>query len=197
MDAKFRRVDRDRFKQLAFPHLEFLYNIALKYTGRPYDAEDIVQETLYTAFRKFHQLRDDNKCRQWLFSILRTTFLRERQLFKKRPFLDDGSGYLKHITNESADSLSAAIEKKINKNMVQAALDELPEKHKSPLVLFYMEDMTYQEIADLLEIPIGTVMSRLARAKKSIKRVLLKKMGKQAGLKKIVSFSSILMQEVM
>ncbi|NNK93648.1 MAG: hypothetical protein HKP41_04770 [Desulfobacterales bacterium] len=99
MDAKFRRVDRDRFKQLAFPHLEFLYNIALKYTGRPYDAEDIVQETLYTAFRKFYQLRDDNKCRQWLFSILRTTFLRERQLFKKRPFLDDGSGYLKHITN--------------------------------------------------------------------------------------------------
>jgi len=197
MAAKFRRVDRARFKQLTFPHLEFLYNVALKYTGRPYDAEDIVQETLYTAFRKFYQLRDDNKCRQWLFSILRTTFLRERQLFKKRPFLDDGSGYLKHITNESADSLSATIEKKMNKAMVQAALDELPEKHKSPLILFYMEDMTYQEIADLLEIPIGTVMSRLARAKKRIKKDLLKKMGKKVGLKKIVSLSSILIQEVM
>jgi RNA polymerase sigma-70 factor (ECF subfamily) len=196
MDAPFRRVDRTRFKQLTFPHLEFLYNVALKYTGRPYDAEDIVQETLYTAFRKFHQLRDDNKCRQWLFSILRTTFLRERQLFKKRPFLDDGSGYLKHITNESAESLSATIEKKINKDMVQMALKELPEKHKSPLILFYMEDLTYQEIADLLEIPIGTVMSRLARAKKRIKRDLLKKMGKKAGLKKIVSFTSILIQEV-
>ncbi|NNK93647.1 MAG: sigma-70 family RNA polymerase sigma factor [Desulfobacterales bacterium] len=92
--------------------------------------------------------------------------------------------------------MSAAIEKKINKNMVQAALDELPEKHKSPLILFYMEDMTYQEIADVLEIPIGTVMSRLARAKKRIKRELLIKMGKKAGLKKIVSLTSILMQEV-
>lgn len=196
MDATFRRVDRTRFKQLTFPHLEFLYNVALKYTGRPYDAEDIVQETLYTAFRKFYQLRDDNKCRQWLFSILRTTFLRERQLFKKRPFLDDGSGYLKYVSDESAESLSATIEKKINRDMVQMALEELPEKHKSPLILFYMEDMTYQEIADLLEIPIGTVMSRLARAKKRIKKDLLQRMGKKVGLKKIVSFTSILIQEV-
>ena len=83
MVQPFRRVDRTRFKELTFPHLQFLYNVALKYTGKPYDAEDVLQETMYTAYRKFHQLRDETKCKQWLFSILRTTFLREQRLLEK------------------------------------------------------------------------------------------------------------------
>lgn len=189
MINKFRRVDRDRFKELTFPHLGFLYNVALKYTGKTYDAEDIVQETMYTAYRKFHQLRDEEKCRQWLFSILRTTFLREYRQFKRRPLLDDGTGYLKNITAESAESLAGILEKKVDRECVQDVLDGLPEKHKSPLILFYMEEMTYQEIADLLDVPIGTVMSRLSRAKKQMKKALLKRAQQQGGLRKTVSLA--------
>lgn len=197
MAPTFRRVDRARFKELTFPHLEFLYNVALKYSGKTYDAEDIVQETMYTAYRKFHQLRDEEKCRQWLFSILRTTFLRELRLRKKRPLLDDGSGYLKNITEESADSLAVILEKKIDREQVQQVLQTLPEKHKSPLILYYMEDMTYQEIADFLGIPIGTVMSRLARAKKQMKKALLKLMQKKRGSKKVITLAVLLYQGVM
>jgi RNA polymerase sigma-70 factor (ECF subfamily) len=196
MSKTFRRVDRARFKELTFPHMQFLYNVALKYSGKPYDAEDILQETMYIAYRKFHQLRDEEKCRQWLFSILRTTFLREQRLLKKRPYLDDGSGYLKHITDESAESLAGMLEKKVDRNLVQEVLDGLAEKHKSPLILFYMEDMTYQEIADYLEIPIGTVMSRLARAKKQMKKALLKRMQNKAGRTKISSLAVLLHQGV-
>lgn len=192
----FRRVDRTRFKELTFPHLEFLYNVALKYTGKPYDAEDLVQETMYTAFRKFHQLREEDRCRSWLFAILRTTFLREFRLHKKRPLLDDGSGYLKNIIDESAESLAGQLEKKVDRQNVQQVLDRMSEKHKSPLVLFYMEDMTYQEIADFLDIPIGTVMSRLARAKKQMKKALLKIMQQKSGRKKTDLLAVLMFQGV-
>ncbi len=196
LSPPFRRVDRTRFKELTFPHLEFLYNVALKYTGKPYDAEDVVQETMYTAYRKFHQLRDEDKCRPWLFSILRTTFLRELRLRKKRPLLDDGNGYLKDVTDESAESLAGLLERKIDRQQVQQVLDSMEEKHKSPLILFYMEDMTYQEIADFLDIPIGTVMSRLARAKKQMKKALLKMTQQKSGRGKLGLLAVLLYQGV-
>ncbi len=151
--------------------------MALKYCGNTYDAEDVLQETMYRAYRNFHQLRDEAKCKPWLFAILRTTFLREQRSLKKRPLLDDGSGYLKHVVDQDRKSLGALLEEKMDKANVQQLLEMMPEKHKSPLILYYMEDMTYREIADLLDIPIGTVMSRLARAKKQMKKNLLKKLG--------------------
>ena len=175
MLGTLRRVDKKKFKELTYPHLEFLFNLALKYTGKQYDAEDIVQETMYVAYRNFHQLRDEAKCRQWLFAILRTTFLKEKRALLRRPLLDDGSGYLQNFSDESLESLASIVEKKMNKEDVHEVLQRLPEKHKSPLILYYMEEMTYQEIADFLEIPIGTVMSRLARAKKQMKKQLLRK----------------------
>ena len=192
MIGRLRRVDRTRFKDLTYPHLEFLFNMALKYTGKSYDAEDIVQETMYLAYRNFHQLRDEEKCRQWLFAILRTTFLKEKRSFIRRPLLDDGSGYLKHITDESADSLAVRFEKKMDREDVQYVLERMTEKHKSPLILYYMEDMTYQEIADYLEIPIGTVMSRLARAKKQMKKELLKKLAKKQKKSNLISLATLL-----
>jgi len=197
MIGRLRRVDRTRFKDLTYPHLEFLFNMALKYTGKSYDAEDIVQETMYLAYRNFHQLRDEEKCRQWLFAILRTTFLKEKRSFIRRPLLDDGSGYLKHLTDESADSLSLLFEKKMDREDIQYVLERMTEKHKSPLMLYYMEDMTYQEIADYLDIPIGTVMSRLARAKKQMKKELLKKLAKKQKKSNLIFLATLLFRGVL
>jgi RNA polymerase sigma-70 factor (ECF subfamily) len=197
MIGRLRRVDRTRFKDLTYPHLGFLFNMALKYTGKSYDAEDIVQETMYLAYRNFHQLRDEEKCRQWLFAILRTTFLKEKRSFTRRPLLDDGSGYLKHLTDESADSLALLFEKKMDREDVQYVLERMTEKHKSPLILYYMEDMTYQEIADYLEIPIGTVMSRLARAKKQMKKELLKKLAKKQKKSNLIFLATLLFRGVL
>lgn len=169
-----RRIDRGKFKELTFPHLEFLYNMALRYTSKPYDAEDLVQETMYTAYRQFHQLREVERCRAWLFSILRRHFLREVRQFARRPLLDDGSGYLKHVEATGADDFSGILEQKLDKAKMDEALQSLPEKFRTVVILYYMEEMTYQEISDFLDIPIGTVMSRLARGKKQLKGALMK-----------------------
>ncbi|MEE4241774.1 MAG: RNA polymerase sigma factor [Desulfopila sp.] len=183
---KLRRVDKKRFKELTYPHLQFLYNVALKYSGKPYDAEDLVQETMYTAYRKFFQLREEEKCRSWLFMILRSHFLKERRLAVRRPFLDDGDGYLKNIAADTSSELPGIYEKKIDREEVQRVLLLLPEKFKSPLILYYMEEFTYQEISEYLDIPIGTVMSRLSRGKKYMKNELLHRTRKTSILQKIV-----------
>jgi RNA polymerase sigma-70 factor (ECF subfamily) len=170
-----RRVDKKRFKELTYPHLEFLFNVALKYSGTKYDAEDLVQETMYSAYTKFQQLRDDNSCRAWLFTILRNHFLKERKQLVRRPYLDDGTSYLDYIKDERSSSfVDQIVEKDANKKLHQV-LTTLPEKFQSPLILHYMEEMTYQEISEYLKIPIGTVMSRLARGKIYLKKKLLQR----------------------
>ena len=170
-----RRVDKKRFKELTYPHLESLFNVALKYSGTKYDAEDLVQETMYSAYTKFQQLRDDNSCRAWLFTILRNHFLKERKQLVRRPYLDDGTSYLDYIKDERSSSfVDQIVEKDANKKLHQV-LTTLPEKFQSPLILHYMEEMTYLEISDYLKIPIGTVMSRLARGKRYLKKKLLQR----------------------
>lgn len=183
---KFRRVDKKKFKELTYPHLEFLYNVALKYSGRPYDAEDLVQETMYTAYKKFSQLREESKCRSWLFMILRSHFLKEKRQEVKRPILDDGEGYLKNVSSGKANGLIDRYEKKMDKKEVQHVLNMIPEKFKSPLILYYMEELTYQEISEYLDIPIGTVMSRLARGKKHMKNELMRRAKGISGMQKII-----------
>ena len=170
-----RRVDKKRFKELTYPHLEFLFNVALKYSGTKYDAEDLVQETMYSAYTKFQQLRDEKSCRAWLFTILRNHFLKERKQLIRRPYLDDGTSYLDYIKDERSSSfVDRLVEKDANKKLHQV-LTTLPEKFQSPLILHYMEEMTYQEISEYLDIPIGTVMSRLARGKRYLKKKLLRR----------------------
>ncbi len=181
-----RRVDKKRFKELTYPHLEFLYNVALKYSGTSCDAEDLVQETMYTAYRKFFQLREESKCRSWLFMILRSHFLKEKRQEIKRPYLDDGEGYVKNVTAGNDKEISEKIEQKMTKEEVQRVLMLIPEKFKSPLILYYMDEMTYQEIAEYLDIPIGTVMSRLARGKKYMKNELMRRAKGTSVVSKII-----------
>jgi len=170
-----RRIDKKRFKELTYPHLEFLFNVALKYSGAKYDAEDLVQETMYSAYTKFTQLRDENSCRAWLFTILRNHFLKEKKQLLRRPYLDDGTSYLDYMKDEqSSGFVDRLIEKDANKKL-HRVLASLPEKFQSPLILYYMEEMTYQEISEYIDVPIGTVMSRLARGKRYLKKGLLQK----------------------
>ncbi len=189
-----RRVDKKRFKELTYPHLEFLYNVALKYSGNKYDAEDLVQETMVTAYSKFQQLRDDKSCRAWLFTILRNHFLKERKQLLRRPYLDDGSSYLDYIRDEkSSGFVDRIVEKDANKKL-HRVLAKISEKFKSPLILYYMEEMTYQEIAEYLDIPIGTVMSRLARGKRYLKKGLLQPSSRKINKGKIVQMMGLVMQ---
>ncbi|OEU55134.1 MAG: hypothetical protein BA862_13500 [Desulfobulbaceae bacterium S3730MH12] len=188
-----RRVDKKKFKELTYPHLEFLYNVALKYSGKRYDAEDLVQETMFTAYSKFQQLRDDKSCRAWLFTILRNHFLKERKQLLRRPYLDDGTSYLDYVKDEkSSGFVDRLVERDANKKLHQV-LAKISEKFQSPLILYYMEEMTYQEIAEYLDIPIGTVMSRLARGKSYLKKGLLQSSSRKMSKGKIVQMIGLKM----
>ena len=172
-----RKITADRFWELANAHVKFLYNMAWRYSGNKYDAEDLVQETYYSAVKKFDQLRDESKIKSWLFIILRNTYLKSqrRNSQSKKTEYDDSVEYISTLENaaESID-VATAYEKKIESDQIQLLLDELPEKYKSPLLLYYMAEMSYQEISKILDLPMGTVMSRLSRGKQILKKRILR-----------------------
>jgi RNA polymerase sigma-70 factor (ECF subfamily) len=163
--------------------------VAFKYVGNRYDAEDLVQETLYTAYNKFHKLRDSQKFKSWMFTILRNHFLKWQR--KKAPVqadeFENGVDYLSQLESVSLQQdVESVYERKAEAETIQSILDRLPEKYKAVLILYYMEDSSYQEVAKLLGVPIGTVMSRLSRAKQMMKKALLRSTINEPQAKKVV-----------
>ena len=184
-----KQQQQDVFWNLAQEQTRFLYNVAFRYVGNRYDAEDLVQETLYTGYSKFHQLRDDRKFKSWMFRILRNHFLKWQR--KKAPVqvdeFENGVDYLSQLESvPSPQDVASVYERKLQAATVQSILDKLPEKYKTVLILYYMEEHSYQEIADMLEVPVGTVMSRLSRAKQIMKKSLLRSTISQSQTEKVV-----------
>lgn len=145
-------------------HSDLLYRYAYRLSGSATDAEDLTQQTFLAAHRHLEQLREPGRAKSWLCSILRNV-------------------YLKQVRSHSTVSLSSleevvdchtetAFESPVDEEQLQAALLELPEEYRSPLILYYFGDLSYKEIAEQLDVPIGTVMSRLARAKSFLKKRL-------------------------
>jgi len=189
-----RKRNARRFRELACPHTKFLYNVALRYTGNTYNAEDMVQETLYIALKKFDQLRDETKCRSWLFSILRSIHLKELRMICRKQEFDkkEGLQYASHLESAAGSfDTEKAFEEKIEKIRLSEIIDGMPEKYKSPILLRFMDDQSYQEISEYLEIPIGTVMSRLSRAKKMLKKEMLRAANKASFTDNVVEFKRI------
>ena len=183
---------REAFWNLAQKQTRYLFHVAYKYAGNRFDAEDLVQETLFTAYDKFHQLRDDQKFKSWMFTILRSHFLKWQR--KKAPVQTDefenGMDYITQLESVSLQQDVASLyEKKAEAETIQSILDRLPEKYKAVLILHYMEDNAYREIAGMLGVPIGTVMSRLSRAKQLMKKALLRSTINQPQTKKVVQLN--------
>ncbi len=169
-----KKVSEQIFKELTYPHMKLLYNVALKYTGNVFDAEDIVQETYLMAFNKFHQLKEKDRCKPWMLRILRNNFLKNCQKNKARQRLaeTDYIEFLKqHIRQKDAEEL---LVDDSSTRVMKRAIKKLPVKYREVLMLYYMDDMLYKDIARTLDIPIGTVMSRLTRAREGLKTSLLK-----------------------
>jgi RNA polymerase sigma-70 factor, ECF subfamily len=163
--------ERDCFDKYLSPHVPMIYKSAIRMCGNPNDAQDLVQETLYSALKNFHQIQDPEKSKYWMFSILRNLFLKDIQKTKKRAEIEFDEVCDKLTDNEhpEKDFLRTEV-----KNNIQAILDKLDERLKTTLMMFYFEGQSYKEISDSLNIPIGTVMSRIARAKVHLKRELLR-----------------------
>lgn len=157
----------DDFEQIVSHHYEPLYKFAFSLTRTEADASDLTQQTFYTWATKGHQLRDRSKVKSWLFTTLHREFLNTRRRAVRFPHIElsDANPELPTISLEIANTLDSA-------RLLQF-LAQVQEPYRAALNLFYTEDYSYQEIADILEIPIGTVRSRLSRGIAQLQQSIL------------------------
>jgi len=155
-------------------HLDELYRYALVLTRNPAEAEDLVQETYVRAIPAMGRLRADSNTKGWLFTILRNIWLNQLRKWRNGPQMveiDVGDGVASNIVEPSKDSHDIYVSK-LEAEQVRAAIQELPVDFREIILLREYEDLSYQEIASVLDCPAGTVMSRLGRARAKF-RVLL------------------------
>jgi len=176
------KMGNPAFTQLVDAHYAALYRFALSLARREADACDLVQQTFYIWATKGEALREETKAKSWLFTTLYREFLRGRRRDARATSIEDLPPGEQDIAAEEVDRVA-----KMDAATVVAALQAVDEVFRAPLTLFYLEDMSYLEIADALEVPIGTVMSRLSRGKTQLRLALRRE--EEAGKHKVVAFS--------
>lgn len=154
------------FATLVSTYYEGLYRFALSLTRQEADASDLVQQTFLIWARKGSSLRDTTKVKSWLFTSLYREFLRLRR--RAEPFVAAEPEMLEY----EAEPVAPDVVEAADASDAVAALQTIDETFRAPLTLFYLENMSYKEIADALGVPIGTVMSRLSRGKAQLKAAL-------------------------
>jgi len=153
-------------------HYQALYRYAYRLSGSSADAEDLTQEAFGKALARIAQLREPDRAKAWLFRILRNGYLRKvRDQKRHRVVPLDAVGDVP----ERADGFAEVPD--IDPDRLQTALNELDESFRTPIILYYFEEFSYRDIAEQMELPIGTVMSRLARAKAYLRQNLTTEAG--------------------
>jgi RNA polymerase sigma-70 factor (ECF subfamily) len=160
--------------ELVEQHYESLYRYAYRLSGAAADADDLTQETFCKAQAQFKQLRDRGRAKPWLFSILRNLYLHRLRSDRAHPSVPlDAVGDLPETLPDELPE--------VDPGRLQEALDDLPELFRTPIILYYFEDFSYRDIAEQMDLPIGTVMSRLARAKGILRQRLFPELQPLAG----------------
>jgi RNA polymerase sigma-70 factor, ECF subfamily len=168
--------DNRSIQRLVEEHLDAVYGYAYRLTGMVQDAEDLTQQVFLLAQQRLEQLRQSERARGWLFAILRNLFL--KTVHQPTPVVATNVGL-------NLDKVPAADEEipVVDERTLQAAINELPPEFRLVVVMYYFEESSYREIAEKLEMPIGTVMSRLARAKRHLRSTLWQDDGEPAEAK--------------
>lgn len=161
----------DDFEQIVSEHYEALYRFAFSLTHTEADACDLTQQTFYIWATKGHQLRDRSKVKSWLFTILHREFLQIRKRAARFPHFElrEGNEELPTVLPEVVNTLDAA--------RVIEVLRQVDEPYRAALNLFYLEDYSYHEIAEILEVPLGTVRSRIFRGKAQLQQLIFANSG--------------------
>jgi RNA polymerase sigma-70 factor (ECF subfamily) len=168
----------DRFERDALVFMDQLYAAALRYTKNPEDARDLVQDTYLKAFNSFHQFEEGTNLRAWLYRVLTTTFINTYRKDQRRPQLASGEledWQLAEAQSHTSDlGKSAEVEalENLPDSDIKRALQEIPEEFRIAVYLADVEGFSYKEIADIVEVPAGTVMSRLHRGRKLLREKL-------------------------
>ena len=165
-------VDQKRasFEQEALVHLDALYRVALRLTGNAADADDLVQETMLKAYRSWDQYEKGTNAKGWLLTILRNSFINEYRRRTRHPEtvdVDTIEPYAVFGEVQDDDPQGAFFDQIVDDEVLKA-IDELPEAFRETLVLSDVEGMSYQEIGKILGVPVGTVKSRLFRARQAL-----------------------------
>jgi len=162
------------FEQLMLPHLDAAYNLARRLTGNNQDADDMVQDAYLRAFKAFPNFRGEDS-RAWLLTIVRNTCFTwlQRNHPSALQISFDEDEFPIEDTSQNTEKL---LLEQIDHEMLHQALQDLPIEHREAIVLREMEGMSYKEIALVTRVPLGTVMSRLARARRRLYQILSKRM---------------------
>jgi RNA polymerase sigma-70 factor, ECF subfamily len=167
-----------RFEAEALPLLPGMYSAAYRLTRNPSDAEDLVQETFLRAYRAFHQFEPGTNLKAWLYRILMNTFINSYRKRQREPQTvsdeEIADWYLYSKMNEAGLEPSAenSVIESLPDEEVQEALSSLPEQFRVAVLLADVEGFSYKEIAEITDVPIGTVMSRLHRGRKALQKRL-------------------------
>jgi RNA polymerase sigma-70 factor, ECF subfamily len=174
-------ADQANFEQDAMQYARQLYSAAMRMTRNPADAEDLVQETFLKAYRAYHTFEEGTNLKAWLYRILTNTYINKYRKDSRRPSeVDLGSVedlYLyRNIGSEESAEAARSTEERVLDGLVESdikkAVEDLPENFRLPVLLADLAGFSYKEIADILDIPIGTVMSRLHRGRKAMEKSL-------------------------
>jgi RNA polymerase sigma-70 factor, ECF subfamily len=155
-----------KMQQLVQLHYEALYCYAFRLSGSAADAEDLTQDAFCQAQSKLNQLRDATRVKAWLFSILRNAYLHRIRDARREKLVP--LDFVADLPERHAEPLPD-----IDPERLQEVLNELPEDFRTPLILYYFDDFSYRDIAEQMDLPMGTVMSRLARAKAHLRARLM------------------------
>jgi RNA polymerase sigma-70 factor (ECF subfamily) len=175
-------ADQANFSDVAMEHMPALYTAALRLTRNPADAEDLVQETFLKAYRAFGSFQEGTNLRAWLYKILTNTFINSYRAAKRRPEKADVEDvedlYLFRRLGElqggaAGRSAEDEVFDRFTDDEVKAAIESLPEAFRIAVLLADVEGFSYKEIAEITEVPIGTVMSRIHRGRKALQKALL------------------------
>jgi len=174
-------ADRSRFSELTMEHMPALYSAALRMTRNPADAEDLVQETFLKAYRSFDRFEEGTNLKAWLYRILTNTFINSYRAAKRRPEkadVDDVEDlYLyRRLADLGGGELGRSAEEEvleaITDDEVKQAIESLPEAFRIAVLLADVEGFSYKEIAEITDVPIGTVMSRIHRGRRALQKAL-------------------------